>query len=145
MIANAVEQWSFDENGIKKYQLFADTMQQFVTQNQNIMYKPSILFFDGLLPSWKTSANEALSDTTTETLHLAGNVTIEQKSVEEAATLKTNTLILHPKTSYATTDDQVIIRKPGIYIEAIGLDADLNSNKITLRTNVTSIYEPEKL
>ena len=58
--------------------------------------------------------------------------------------METDTLILYPEKSYATTEDKVIIRQQGIYIEAIGLDADLNHNRITLRKNVTSIYEPEE-
>jgi len=38
----------------------------------------------------------------------------------------------------------VVIRQTGVYIEATGLDADLTNNRITLKTNVTSIYDPEK-
>ena len=145
MVAHTLEQWSFNEDGAKQYQLLADTMQQFVNQNRNLMNKPSVLFFEGITPSWKTRANQAVSDATNHTLHLSGQVVIEQKSVDEPATLETDTLVLYPKTYHASTEDQVIIRRTGVYIEAIGLDADFNANKITLRTNVTSIYEPDKL
>ena len=63
--------------------------------------------------------------------------------MEQGATLETETLLLYPERSFATTDDKVIIRQQGIYIEAKGLEADLNNNRLILKNNVTSIYEPE--
>ena len=75
-------------------------------------------------------------------------VTLETGTLEtgtlETVTLETETLELFPRRSYASTDDKVIIRQTGVYIEAVGLNADLNENRITLRQNVTSIYEPEE-
>jgi len=147
MVATTVEQISYTADGAKQYQLFAASMQQFISSNRSLMDQPSILFFDGVQPSWNTQSRQALSDNEGEKLHLTGDVTIEQRGVNEseAARLETQTLILYPKASYATTDDKVVIRKTGIYIEATGLDADLNENRITLREDVTSVYEPNKL
>lgn len=144
MIALSIQQTRFDDSGERQYQLSAESMLQYLEANRNLMIRPDITFFQDRKPSWTTTASEAVSDSTGEALNLTGNVVIQQKGVDKAATMETETLKLFPEKSYATTDDKVIIRQEGIYIEAIGLDADLNDNKMTLRTNVTSIYEPEK-
>lgn len=144
MIALAVQQTSFDKQGERKYHLSAESMLQYLEADRNLMIKPDITFFQEREPSWTTTAAEAVSNSQAETLNLSGNVRIQQKGVQKAATMETETLILYPDKSYATTEDKVIIRQEGIYIEATGLDADFNDNRITLRKNVTSIYEPEK-
>ena len=144
LIALTVQQSSFNDHGERQYQLKAESMLQFLETNRNLMIKPDITFYQDRVPSWTTTAKEAVSDNTGEALNLSGNVTIRQQNVPKSATMETDTLILYPEKSYATTEDKVIIRQQGIYIEAIGLDADLNHNRITLRKNVTSIYEPEE-
>ncbi|HVL01461.1 MAG TPA: LPS export ABC transporter periplasmic protein LptC [Dongiaceae bacterium] len=144
LIALKVEQVSFDEQGNKQYLLHAERMLQFLEANENHMFRPDVLIFREQTPAWKTTADEARSDATGEELLLEGNVTIVQQGVERAATMETPTLTLYPRTSQASTKDKVVIRQPGIYIEAMGLDADLNTNKLTLKRQVTSIYEPAK-
>ena len=143
MIALSVQQVSYNEHGERQYQLSAESMLQYLTTDRNLMIRPDITFYREQVASWTTSSSEAVSDSSGETLHLTGNVLIRQRSVDQGATLETQTLLLYPERSYATTDDKVIIRQQGIYIEATGLDADLNDNRLILRTNVTSIYEPE--
>lgn len=89
-------------------------------------------------------ADEAHSDAQGDKLFLHGNVVVVQQGVERAAIMETPTLTLYPRTSQASTNDKIVIRQQGLYIEALGLDADLNTNKLTLKSQVTSIYEPEK-
>lgn len=144
MVAVSLEQLSFDEQGNREFLLNAESMLQYIKSNRNIMVKPVITFFEQQQASWQTSAASATSDNDANQLHLSGNVTIVQQGVREAAILETETLELFPRRSYASTDDKVIIRQTGVYIEAVGLNADLNENRITLRQNVTSIYEPEE-
>ena len=144
MVAISLEQQSFDELGKREFVLHAESMLQYIASNRNIMVKPIITFFGEQEASWQTSAASATSDNEANKLHLSGNVTVVQQGVREAAVLETETLELYPRRSYASTDDKVIIRQTGVYIEAVGLNADLNENRITLRQNVTSIYEPAK-
>jgi len=144
MVAISLQQLSFDEQGNKEFLLDAQSMLQYLSSDRNIMVKPTITFFAQQQPSWKTSALNATSNTDASQLHLSGNVVIEQQGVKDAAILETDTLMLYPRTSYASTDDKVEIRQHGAYIEAQGLDADLTNNRIILRKNVTSVYEPEK-
>ena len=144
LVALLVDQTSFDEQGNKQYQLHAARMLQFIDANENHMFRPDILFFREQVPAWKTMADEARSDADGEKLFLQGNVVIVQQGVERAAIMETPTLTLYPAISKASTSDKVVIRQQGIYIEALGLDADLNTNKLTLKSQVTSIYEPEK-
>lgn len=144
MIAIDLKQLSFDENGDKEFLLNAESMLQYLSDDQNIMVKPTITFFEQQQASWKTSALSATSDADASKLNLSGNVIIEQQGVKEAAILETEKLELLPRTSFASTEEKVVIRQRGVYIEAIGLDADLTNNRIILRKNVTSIYEPEK-
>ncbi|MEE2729260.1 MAG: LPS export ABC transporter periplasmic protein LptC [Pseudomonadota bacterium] len=143
MVAISLEQLSFDEQGNKEFLLNAESMLQYLASNRNIMVKPTITFFENQKASWITSAASATSTTDASKLNLSGQVVIVQQGVREAAVLETETLELHPRESYATTDDKVVIRQTGVYIEAFGLDADLNENRILLRQKVTSIYEPE--
>jgi len=144
MVAIELQQHSYDKHGNIEFLLNAESMLQYVASNRNLMVKPTITFFEQQQESWKTSAASATSDNEANQLNLSGNVTVVQQGVREAAILETETLILYPRESYATTDDKVVIRQTGVYIEAMGLDADLANNRITLRHKVTSIYEPEK-
>lgn len=144
MVAVALEQLSFDEHGNKEFLLDAESMLQYLASDRNVMVKPTITFFEQQKASWKTSAASATSDNNANKLNLSGHVTIIQQGVDQAAVLETETLELHPRESYATTEDKVVIRQTGVYIEALGLEADLNQNRIILKQNVTSIYEPEE-
>lgn len=144
LVALLVEQISFDERGNKQYQLHAARMLQFIDANENHMFRPDVLVFKDQVPAWKTMADEARSDAQGDKLFLHGNVVIVQQNVERAAIMETPTLTLYPRTSQASTNDRIVIRQQGIYIEALGLDADLNTNKLKLKSQVTSIYEPEK-
>lgn len=144
MVAIDLQQLSYNKQGEKEFLLNAESMLQYLKSDRNVMVKPTITFFEEQKESWKTSAASATSDNEANQLHLSGNVVIVQQGVKEAAILETETLELFPRTSYATTDDKVVIRQTGVYIEAIGLDADLTNNRIILRQKVTSIYEPEK-
>lgn len=149
LIAVTVEQSNFDEHGNKEYDIKAESMLQYLEADHNLMIRPNITLFQDKVATWQTSSAEAVSDNEGEQLNLSGNVVIKQvnyadKGLKEAPTLETDTLLLMPRKSYATTDDKVVIRQTGVYIEAIGLEADLNTNRITLKEKVTSIYEPEK-
>lgn len=149
LTAVTVKQDNFDQDGNKEYELRAESMLQYLASDRNLMIRPDITLFQDRVATWQTSSAEAVSDSEGEELHLTGNVIIKQvnfaeKGLKEAPTLETDTLLLRPKESFATTDDKVIIRQSGIYIEATGLEADLNTNRITLREKVTSIYEPDK-
>ena len=144
LIAHDVEQVHFNDGGELQYRLTAVEMLQFLDADHNRIIQPDILFYHQQAPAWKTTADEGSSDAAGDELHLHGNVTIVQQGQERAATMETATLTLFPKDSRAETEDKVTIREQGIYIEAIGLEADLNTNQLTLKSQVTSIYEPEK-
>ena len=144
LIAHDVEQVHFGETGELNYQLKAIEMQQFLQANRNQITQPDILFYHLQQPAWETTADAGNSDAAGDELHLHGNVTITQMGNTPGATLKTDTLTLFPRESRARTEDKVTIHQGSIYIEAMGLEADLNTNQLTLLHQVTSIYEPEK-
>lgn len=144
MTAKNLRQLSYNKDGEKQYLLEAETMIQFGVTDENQMVQPKVLFFHNQAPSWQTQAAKAVSTQQGSELLLTGNVLIRQQGVEPPATLETATLTLYPDRYFATTKDKVIIRQSGVYIEATGMEADLNRNKLILQKNVTSIYEPEK-
>jgi len=144
LITYQVEQIRFNKEGQKHFLLRAEQIQQFLDADRNLIIRPDLTLFQGQAPAWKTTASEGSSDALGEEIHLRGNVTIEQQGRTNPATLETDTLTLSATASRATTEDRVFIRQHGIYIEALGLEADLNNNQITLKSQVTSIYEPEK-
>lgn len=144
LITYSVEQLKFNAQGEKHFLLKADEIQQFLSTDRNLIIRPDLLLFHDKTAAWKTTANEGNSDSQGEEIHLRGHVVIEQQGKTNPATLETDTLTISATTSHATTDDKVIIRQTGIYIEAIGLEANLKDNQLTLKHQVTSIYEPEK-
>jgi len=144
LVTYAVEQLKFNAQGEKHFLLKADEIQQFISADRNRIIHPDLLLFHDQQPAWKSTANEGHSDSQGEEIHLQGDVLIEQLGKANPATLETATLTISATDSHATTDDKVIIRQTGIYIEALGLEADLKNNQLTLKSQVTSIYEPEK-
>lgn len=144
LITYRVEQIRFNKDGQKHFLLRAEQIQQFLDANRNLIIRPDLTLFQDQQPAWKTTASEGSSDAVGEEILLRGNVVIEQQGKTHPATLETATLTLSATESRASTDDRVFIRQQGIYIEALGLEADLNNNQIILKSQVTSIYEPEK-
>ncbi len=144
LVTYGVEQIKFNTQGDKHFLLKAQEIQQFLSEDRNRIIQPDLLLFQNREPAWKTTASEGHSDSQGDEIHLQGHVTIEQQGKANPATLETETLTISATSSRANTDDKVIIRQTGIYIEAVGLEADLQANKLILKHQVTSIYEPEK-
>jgi LPS export ABC transporter protein LptC len=144
LIAFAVEQIQFNKKGEKHFLLKAEQIQQFLDNDRNLIIEPDLLLYREQQPAWKTTAREGSSDAQGDNIHLRGGVQIQQQGRDNGAILETDTLTLSATTSHAFTDDKVVVRQTGILIEAEGLEADLNENKITLKSRVTSIYEPAK-
>lgn len=144
LITTQVEQVRFNKSGQKHFLLRAEQIQQFLDANHNLIIRPDLTLFQNQAPAWKATASEGSSDALGEKIHLRGNVVIQQQGKPHPATLETAALTLSATGSRAATDDRVFIRQQGIYVEALGLEADLNNNQITLKSQVTSIYEPEK-
>lgn len=143
LITYSVEQLAFNRKGEKHFLLKAEQIQQFLDDNRNLIIRPDLMLFRNQEPAWKTSAEEGNSDRLGEEIHLRGNVVIEQQSEKYPLTLETETMTIFATTSHAFTDDWVVIRQPGTLIEAQGLEADLNTNTLQLKHQVTSTYEPE--
>lgn len=144
LISFAVEQLQFNKKGEKHFLLKAEQIQQFLDEDRNLIIQPDLLLYREQQPAWHTTAKEGRSDALGDNIHLLGGVQIQQQGRTDGATLETETLTLSATTSHAFTDDKVIVRQTGLYIEAEGLEADLNENRITLKRRVTSIYDPAK-
>lgn len=144
LVALSVKQDSFNDKGELQYRLQATRMLQFLDAGHNRMEQPDVLFFRQQTPAWKSTADEAHSDASGEELHLQGNVLFVQQDEPRGAILSTSALTLYPRKSRASTDEKVLIRQPGVRVEAQGLEADLNTNTLQLKHQVTSLYDPEK-
>ena len=144
LVAYTVEQLSFNKEGQKHILLKAEQVQQYLETDSNRIIKPDVVLFRDQQPAWKTLADEGTSDNRGEAIFLSGNVFVEQQNNPRPATMETQTLTLSATQSRATTEDRVVIRQPGVFIEGTGLEADLNTNQLILKHQVTSIYEPEK-
>jgi lipopolysaccharide export system protein LptC len=74
-----------------------------------------------------------------ERLTLSGNVDAQRSP--EAMTITTEKLLAYPKTKQAETDLAVTIRTPTGILRAIGMQADLNADRIEFLQDVRGHYD----
>ncbi|AFV00643.1 LPS export ABC transporter periplasmic protein LptC [Simiduia agarivorans] len=92
---------------------------------------------------WLIRANQGVANQKGQQITLSGNVKLWLQDPERGLTeLTTEKLVYFPKRRFATTDAPVRITTPDGTADAIGLDADLTKQILTLKKRVRSVHAP---
>lgn len=89
---------------------------------------------------WQASAEQGRIATGGERVTLNGDVRLEQGGPRPLQ-LRTRTLQIYPERQYAETTAPLTLTSPEARVEAIGLEADMRRQKLTLLSNVRGVYD----
>ena len=74
-------------------------------------------------------------------MRLRGNVVLDNPGGKRM-TVQTEALNVYPDANRATSDQQVTITQPGATIRGCGLEAQLDTQRVTLKSEVRIRYAP---
>ncbi|MFM8453973.1 MAG: LPS export ABC transporter periplasmic protein LptC [Gammaproteobacteria bacterium] len=133
------------EAGELKHRLQAERWKK-ESPLESSLEKPKVWIFKTTEEIWTLNAETALlkNKNGQGSIHqrkFYNNILIE-KLIDNVSVLKANTqqLNYYPKMDLASSDALVILNKPGLEIEGIGLKADFKSGEIQLKQGVKTRY-----
>ena len=145
-----VETRSYNAQGQLQHQLntplitsFQVNPDQASPKDYTLFANPRISFQDqpGQSP-WQLQAQLGRSSGDGKQLLLSEGVLIEQQSPEQGLIqITTSELLVRPADQYAETDKAVKMRSAKGQMDAIGMAAELRTNRIELQSQVRAVYE----
>lgn len=135
---------TMDDTGKPAYQVKADHLEHYPDDDSMKLQKPKFSFYKDNVKTWTAEANEALVLNNNEKIKLKGNVTLKQipdsNKNNVPMTLKAEQLTIEPERNIAHTKSKVKLSQGKSYIQAIGMRADINKNKIEFLSKTRSHY-----
>ena len=96
---------------------------------------------DGL--PWELSANNGRIPGDASIIELSGNVVASSgRTRQDTTTIRTDNLSIDPATRQATTQQKVVIEYDGRELNATGMQADFEANRLNLLSNVNGKFAP---
>lgn len=94
---------------------------------------------------WEVRSRRGWVSEARDEIRLRGRVVAEgPKQVERPVTMKTEELNVFPETNRATSRAVVSITQPGLTMRGRGLQADLDTRRFTLQSQVRTRYAPSR-
>lgn len=140
---------TMDNKGKPAYQIKAEHLEHYPDDDSMKLEKPAFFFYQDNKKSWTATADSALVLNNNAVIHLSGNVVLNQiLSSQEASEqnkndpvqLNAEQLTIETDKNIAHTKSNVKLIKGKNYIQAKGMRADLNKNKIEFLNNTRSYY-----
>lgn len=135
----------FSKDGQLIHYLQTPLMQHHPKTNTNLLRKPHLIITENNQAPWEIRAEKARAKKD-HTITLIHHVMIEQKASESKAStlLKTEKMIYFPKEKRASTTQKVTIQQAKNHMQAVGMNAYLDDNKVELLSHVRGRYEPKQ-
>ncbi len=135
---------TMDKTGKPAYQVKARYLEHFPDDNSMKLQQPLFSFYENNIKSWTAQANEAVILQKNEIIHLKGKVVLKQllSSNKNALpmTLTAEQLTIEPEQNLAHTTSKIKLIQGNNSIQAIGMRADMNKNRIEFLSKTRSHY-----
>ncbi|MCP5424589.1 MAG: LPS export ABC transporter periplasmic protein LptC [Gammaproteobacteria bacterium] len=138
---------STDDQGLRQYTLAAPHLIQLPGQQGTRIAQPRFeALRDGQIREWLVQAQKGWLAADKETLRLDEGVTLTRpaESGEQPVTITTEHVLVYPKQGLAETDAAVHAQTPGGVLDATGLRAYWNEERVELLSAVRSVYAPPR-
>ena len=136
----------YREDGTLHYRLVAQRALHFKADQHTRLVQPELSLYNPPEPPWRLHAERGyllggeLEGGQPETVVLRGDVVLHQTRGEaQSTTIRTAELRLHPERRQAQTDQDVIIETQAGRTTAQGLEADLESGFIQLKSDADGL------
>ena len=101
--------------------------------------QPTFLFPDKSGNRWRSRSATGWVNSEGNEVRLRGNVVLDNPGGKRM-TVQTEALNVYPDANRATSDQQVTITQPGATIRGRGLEAQLDTQRVTLKSEVRARY-----
>ena len=133
---------TMNKQGSPDYKVTASSLDHFPDDDSMKLQQPVFSFYENKQQTWSAQANEAVILQRQNIILLTGDVILKQVSVKEQTPLllTAKQLTIEPEKRQASTISTIKLKKGNNYIEAYGMRADLNKNKIEFLSETRSHY-----
>jgi lipopolysaccharide export system protein LptC len=135
---------SMDIEGKLAYKVTAVHLEHYPDDNSMKLLQPVFSFYENEKQNWTASANEALIFQESQKIDLNGNVIMHQfpDKIKQTSllTLTSEQLSIDVKNKFAHTKSKIKLVQGNNHIEGVGMNADLNKNKIEFMSKTKSSY-----
>ncbi|MDH5599860.1 MAG: LPS export ABC transporter periplasmic protein LptC [Gammaproteobacteria bacterium] len=134
---------TMNDRGEPAYKIKAQHLEHY-PDNSMKLQQPFFTFYNNNKITWTAKADKAQTLNNNEIIHLNGNVILNQefhsKTKEVPVHLKADQLTIDTEKNIAHTQSKIKLNKGKSYIQANGIRADLNKNRIEFLSNTRSHY-----
>ena len=135
----------FSNTGKIKQQMQAQLIEHYPEGNFTLAETPKItLFHDDGIP-WYISAEKGRSMHNNDIIDLWGNVLLRRTMSANNQVLKTKKLTINTSQNVAHTDQDVSITDASTRLDATGMKAYIDENRIEFQSNVRVTHDPAKV
>lgn len=124
-----------DDKGQLQLHLSSPIGHHFHDHDQSTFSHPAITLYHNGEP-WVIRAKHAISVDGAKQLQFYDQVVVKRINPNAQTTLLTSSLTLLPKENKIVTKASVVIQQPGLLIQGVGLEADLNNHTVQLQSQV---------
>lgn len=140
-----VNYYEYNNQGLLHSELQTPKIMHYPHNNAARFQKPTMMIYTSEHIPWYVSADNGKSQNGIDWVYLWGHVVVHQPQEPNnpETTIKTSAMTFYPRKSYAQTDENVTITRPGSIVKAKGMNADFKKGIITLLSHSRSIYVPQ--
>lgn len=133
---------TLNKDGSEAFTLAAPKLERNPENREMDIATPSFYFPDSKQRRWRAQSRSAWVNADGSEVRLRDDVRLEAPDGESKLRLETSSLNVFPDADIASTDAEVLITQPGTIIRGRGLEAQLENNRVTLKSEVRSRYVP---
>ncbi len=132
----------FDEQGRFSYEFQARRIEHFVSGDYTLVDAPTMMLYpeDGV--PWMVQARQGRAEAGNDSFELWENVRVNRDTPDDPLQMKTEKLTLQPARNLATTEEDIVITNPRGRVDATGLKAYIDKNRLELLSNVRMYHDP---
>jgi len=136
---------ALDSDGLESFSVAAPLLQQTIGGRTLELETPLFILPDRDqrdIPRWRLTAGRGLVSADGKRIRLTGEVEATPFDPRNPMRIQTQALDLFPQQELATSDARVTITRPGTTMLGTGMRAQLDANRVELRSNVHFRNEP---
>jgi len=134
---------TMNPQGKPEQRLTAQLMEHYGNDNSMDLTAPHLTLFQSSGPPWLVVAARGRIIDGGKEVVLSGGVRMDHDAQGTTMTLTTDHLLLRPKQRYAETDAAVTVTTPQGRVDAVGMQADMATQRLQLLSKVRGTYAPQ--
>lgn len=135
----------YSESGRLKQQMDAQLIQHYPEGDFTLADSPQITLFRNDTSPWRISAAKGRGTNNNDVIDLWSNVNVQRTLPGTTQNLNTEKLTIINSENLALTDQKVTITDASTRLDAIGMKAYIDENRIEFLSNVRVNHDPSKV